>query len=414
MAQRVVVIGAGIIGLSAAWALHKRGWDVTVVTAREPGFGASRVNAGWLIPGHSDPVPSPGLVGTSLKWMRSSASPLYIQPRPSLELVRWLTQFWRHCNEQDYWRGAEALVELGRTTWDRLDDMRADGMAFEEHRDGILYVFQSPADLDHELEHFARFSPAGMGVQGPILGDDLRDLEPVLSDRIRGGIWLTQERSVRPDTIIAALVDWATTHGVDLRSGVRVEGLTIDHDRVTNVVLDHGRLETDAVLIAAGAWSPQIARYAKRRVPIQAGKGYALDYRPAPVDLRHPLEVFDHRHAITPLNGMIRLAGTMEFSGIDERIRPERVEAIVHGAANTIRDWPLDLSRPLVSTGLRPMSADGLPLIGWLRGYRNLAIASGHGMLGLTLGPATGTAIADLMTDGSSRELLQPFDPARF
>jgi D-amino-acid dehydrogenase len=414
MAQRVVVIGGGVVGLSAAWALRKRGWTVTVVTERTPGFGASRVNAGWLIPGHSDPVPSPGLVATSMKWMRSSSSPLYIQPRPSLALARWLTEFWRHCNANDYWHGVEALAELGRTTWDRIDEMRADGMTFEEHRDGILYVFQSPADLDHELETFARFNGGGLGVQGPILGDDLRELEPVLTDKIKGGIWLTQERSVRPDEVTGALVDWAANNGVDLRAGVRVEGLAIAKDRVTDVVFDHGRLENDAVLIAAGAWSPQIARYAKRRVPIQGGKGYSLDYTPAPVALRHPLEVFDHRHAITPLDGMIRLAGTMEFSGLNEVIRPERVEAIVQGAANSIRDWPTDLSLPLVGSGLRPMSADGLPIIGWLKGYKNLAIASGHGMLGLTLGPATGTAIADLMTDGSSREALQPFDPARF
>jgi D-amino-acid dehydrogenase len=111
---------------------------------------------------------------------------------------------------------------------------------------------------------------------------------------------------------------------------------------------------------------------------------------------------------------MTRLAGTMEFSGINEVIRPERVEAIVRGAGETIQDWPTDLSRPLVGSGLRPMSADGLPIIGWLPGYTNLALASGHGMLGLTLGPSTAAAIADLMTTNGSRELLKPFDPARF
>lgn len=414
MAQRVVVIGGGIVGLSAAWALRKHGWTVTVVTERAPGFGASRVNAGWMIPGSSDPVPSPGLVSTSMRWMRSSSSPLYIQPRPSVEMARWLTQFWRNCNADAYWHGVEALAELGKGTWERLDEMRADGMSFEEHRDGILYVFQSPVDLDHELEHFARFTMTGFGFQGPIVGDDLRALEPALSEKIYGGIWLNQERSVRPDTVTGTLIEWVTNNGVDLRSGVRVEGLTIAGDRVTDVVFDRGRLETDAVLIAAGAWSPEIARYANRRIPIQGGKGYSLDYAPAPVDLRHPLEVFDHRHAITPMNGMIRVAGTMEFSGLNEVIRPERVEAIMRGAANTLRGWPTDLSVPVVGSGLRPMSADGLPIIGWLKGYRNLAIASGHGMLGLTLGPATGAAIANLMTDGTSREVLKPFDPARF
>ncbi len=272
MADRVIVIGGGIVGLSAAWQLKKRGWTVTLVTDRATGSGASRVNAGWLIPGHSDPVPSPGLVATSMKWMRSSASPLYIQPRPSLELARWLTHFWRHCNETCYWQGVEALGQLGADTWDRFDEMRADGMTFEEHRDGILYVFQNPADLNREVEHFARFANPGFAFQGPIVGDDLRQMEPALSQKIHGGIWLTQERSVRPGAVTAALTDWVTNNGVDVRTGVKVEGLTIANDRVTDVVFDKGRMETDAVLIAAGAWSPQIAKYAKRRIPIQGAK----------------------------------------------------------------------------------------------------------------------------------------------
>lgn len=415
MAQRIVVIGGGVVGLSAAWALKKRGWEVTVVTDRDPGYGASRVNAGWVCPGMADPVPSPGLVKTSMKWMRSSSSPLYIQPRPSLALARWLTEFWRHCNATDYWHGVEAMAALGKHSWECFDEMRADGMEFEEHHDGILFVFQSPADLDHELETFARFAPLnGLSFQGPITGDDLRELEPNLTDVIHGGIWLTQERSVRPDTVTAALADWLNNHGVDLRTGVSVEGFTIAGDKVSDVVFDRGRLETDAVLIAAGAWSPQLARYAHRRVPIQGGKGYSLDYTPAPVEVRHPIEVFDYRHVITPMDGMTRLAGTMEFSGNNAIIRPERVEAIVHGATKTIRDWPADLSLPLAGTGLRPMSSDGLPIIGLLQGYRNLAIASGHGMMGLTLGPATGAALAGLLTDNSSRDLLKPFDPARF
>ncbi len=128
MAQRIIVIGGGVVGLSAAWALRKRGWSVTVVTEREPGYGASRIHAGWLIPGVADPVPSPGLVATSMKWMASSSSPLYIQPRPSPELARWLVDFWRHCNDDAYWHGVDAMYQLGKHTWELFDEMRADGM----------------------------------------------------------------------------------------------------------------------------------------------------------------------------------------------------------------------------------------------------------------------------------------------
>ncbi|MCA9858063.1 MAG: FAD-dependent oxidoreductase, partial [Thermomicrobiales bacterium] len=326
MADRVVVIGGGIIGLSAAWALRKQGWTVTVVTNRDFGYGASRVNAGWVSPGWAEPVPSPGLVRNSMKWMRSSSSPLYIQPSVRPSFIRWLVEFWRHCNAKEYWYGVEALAALGRQTFGHFDELRADGIEFEEHRDGILFVFQTPQGLEHELDAFARFTPRnGLQFQGPIVGDDLRELEPALTGKIYGGVWMTQERSIRPDTLNAGLVKWLTEHGVELRSRVAVEGLTIDGNKVTDVVFDRGRLETDAVLIAAGAWSPQIARYAKRRVPIEGGKGYSLDYTPSPVEIRHPIEIFDYRHVITPLDGRTRLAGTMEFSGANAVIRPERV-----------------------------------------------------------------------------------------
>jgi D-amino-acid dehydrogenase len=415
VAKRVVVIGGGIVGLSSAWALKKSGWEVTVVTNRDFGYGASRVNAGWISPGWADPVPSPGLMRTSMKWMGSSSSPLYIRPRPSPSFLRWTVDFWRHCNAYDYWHGVEALAGLGKCAFDSFDAMRADGIVFEEHHDGILFVFKTPAGLERELEQFSRFASLnGMRFQGPMVGDDLREFEPALTEKIHGGIWMTRERSLRPDSIMTGLVNWLTANGVELRSGVTVEGLTIDGNRVTDVVFDRGRLEIDAVLIAAGAWTPQIARYAKRRIPIQGGKGYSLDYTPAPVEIRHPIEIFDYRHVITPLNGMTRLAGTMEFSGNNAVIRPERVASIVRGTADIIRGWPTDLSLPAIGSGLRPMSPDGLPIIGLLKDYRNLAVATGHGMMGLTLGPSTGIAIADLLTNDGSRDILKPFDPSRF
>lgn len=412
--SRVVVIGGGVIGLTAAYALEKRGWQVTIVEERRPGHGASRVNAAWVSPGLSDPVPSPGLVKQSLQWMRRSDSPLYIQPRPSPDMIRWLTTFWRHCNDRKFREGMAATGALSQSTFALFDEMSAAGVTFEEHRAGILFVYRNPADVEPDLRKYEPLAAYGTVIPTPLYGDDLRELEPALSEQIRGGFFFSQERQVRPDTLIRGLVEYLTERGVDIRSGVSVTGLDIANDRVTDVRMSKGRLETDAVLIAAGVWTPSVARMAKRRVPIQPGKGYSLDYSPSPVQLRHALHVHDARHAITPLDGMTRLAGTMEFSGLNERIRPERVAAIARGAAATIKGWPSDPSLPRVGTGMRPMSADGLPIIGWLKGYKNLAVASGHGMLGLTLAPSTADAVAELMTSGKMPDVLKPFDPARF
>ncbi|MBX3071994.1 MAG: FAD-dependent oxidoreductase [Thermomicrobiales bacterium] len=415
MSERVIVIGAGIVGLTTAWSLHQRGWRVTVVDARTPGYGASRVNAGRICPTHSDPVPAPGLVKQSIEWMRRSDSPLYIQPRPSPDLSRFLYIFWRHCNQKSYDTGSAAMAELGRQTVEQLAAIRASGVEFEEHDRGTLHVYESRARLEADTRASEEFRSNGdLHVSEMILGDDLRQLEPALSDHVIGGYMVHEDRLVRPDSLTAGLADWLTERGVEIRTKTEVTGLDVSNGRVTDVRFASGRLETDAVVIAAGTWSPILAKMAGRRVPIQPGKGYSLDYTPAPVELRNQLSVDAGRHAVSPFDGMTRLAGTMELSGINERIRPERVEAIIRSAARTFQGWPTDVRIPTIGSGMRPLSADGLPLIGWLKGYRNLSIAAGHGMLGLSLSASTGEALADLMTTGRQPDVLKPFDPARF
>ena len=415
MAQKVVVIGAGIVGLTLAWSLERRGWQVTVLDARTPGYGASRVNAGRICPTHGDPVPAPGLVKQSLEWMRHSDSPLYIQPRPSPDLARFLYIFWRHCNQERYDAGSAAMQALGLDTLAQLDAIRASGVDFEEHARGTLHVYESPERLDKSFLHASDFlTSKTVDVSAPLTGDEVRDLEPALSDLVVGGFLVEEDRLIRSDTLTAGLATYLQEHGVDLRSRVEVTGFDFSRDRVTDVRFRGGRLETDAVVIAAGSWSPQLAKLAGRRVPIQPAKGYSLDYAPSPVELRNQLHVDFGSHAVSPFDGMTRLAGTMELSGSNERIRPERVEAIVRSAARTFRGWPTDLKVPTIGSGLRPLSADGLPLIGWLPAYRNLGIAAGHGMLGLSLAPSTAEALAELMTTGYAPEVLKPFDPGRF
>jgi D-amino-acid dehydrogenase len=414
MGERVVVIGAGIVGLSVAYALEKRGWRVTIIEARTPGYGASSVNAGRVTPGFADPVPAPGLVRQSLKWMRRSDSPLYIQPRPNPALARFLFTFWRHCNEGCFEAGSEAMLALSKNTFALYDEMRDNGVVFEEHRDGTLHVYESMPRLEAAMRELEFFVGHGMHVEGPIAGDDLREIEPSLTDHVTGAFRVLEDRLVRPDTLAAALAAYLKGRGVELRTGTEVTGFDISGNRVTDVRLTKGRLETDAVVIAAGAWSSEVAKLAKRTLPIQAGKGYTLDYTPSPVEVRNHMHVDFGRHAVSPFDGMTRLAGTMELSGINERLRPERIEAIVRSAAHTLRGWPTNLRVPVVRSGLRPLSADGMPLIGWLPGYRNLAVAAGHGMLGLTMGPSTGEALAEMMTTNIWPDLLRPFDPGRF
>jgi D-amino-acid dehydrogenase len=419
--DRVVVVGGGVIGLSVAYALDRRGVPVTVIDAGPVEQAASHVNAGWIVPTLAEPVPAPGLIATSLRWMLRSDSPLYIKPRLDPAFLRWTLRFWRSCNARAYQAGTEATAALGARSLTLYDDMRAAGVGYEEHRDGILFAYRSPETLAHDYEALAPVRQAGFAFS-PILGrDEVHALEPSLSEAVHGGFLLPDDRSIRPDSLVRGLTDYLLGRGVCVRRGVPVSGIETTARQATAVFAGGERIVAGTVVVAAGAWTPRVLAPLGVRVPIEAGKGYSIDLAPPPplpTPVRRPLYLHETRVAITPLRGMIRLAGTMEFSGLNHQIRPERVAAIARSAGWAIAGWPAQTptSGPGVKvwTGPRPMTPDGLPVIGWLPGYRNLAVASGHAMLGVSLAPVTGEAVADLITSGRPPDVIAPFDPARF
>lgn len=414
--DRIVVVGGGVIGLCTAHALQRRGCAVTVVDAGPARRAASHANAGWIVPSLSAPVPAPGLARTSLRWMLRPDSPLYVRPRGDPGFGRWLVAFWRRCNARDHLAGLEATAALNRRTMALFDGLRADGVAFEEHRDGLLFAYRSPTEL--ERDHAALVPLRPYGYEASLLdGAAMRELEPALTEAVVGGYRFPQERHVRPDSLVAGLAACLREAGVELRSGTTVTGIEHRRGKVAALATTAGRIVADAVVVCAGAWTPAVLRLVGVRVPIEAAKGYSLDYAPPPAlphPIRHPLYLHEARVAVTPLDGLVRLAGTMELSGLNDRIAPRRVRAIARAGAASLRGWPPDPGRATVWTGARPLTPDGLPVIGLLPGFANLAVAAGHAMLGVTLAPATAEAIADLLTTGRAPDLIEPFGPGRF
>lgn len=410
----VVVIGGGVIGMTTAYALQKRGCSVTVLDSATPGKAASDVNAGWVCPSLSDPVPSPGLVRTSLKWMLKSDSPLYIRPTANPQMLRWLVGFWRHCNANDYRAGLEATSELNKRTFAQYDELSVDGVQFEQHRDGILFAYIDPRHLEADLKGLEPLANFGVKVPKPLWGDAVHELEPALADVITGGYWMEEERHVRPDSLMSGLVEWLSERMVDIRPDTPVLGITHHNGRVTAVKVPGGAIECDHAVIASGAWSGEVAKLAGAKVPMTGGKGYCIDFTPPPHPVRHALYLHEARVAVTPMEGMVRLGGTMELSGINSRIRPERVRAITRTGGACLRDWPTEPGHHRVGYGHRPLTPDGLPVIGMLPGFTNLSISSGHAMLGVTLAPATADALSDLVMTGKRPDVLRPFDPKRF
>jgi D-amino-acid dehydrogenase len=407
------IIGGGVIGLLAAYELHRRGVDVTLIDKSDFGAACSTGNAGWITPSLSGPVPAPGLVATSLKWMMDRHSPLYIRPSSLPALAPWLFQFWRHCNAADYHAGLMATARLAEPVMDLYDSLVEHGVEFEMHDSGILFAVLNPEYLTHLAEDLKIMRQFGYGEPLELSGGELRDFEPEITDAVKGALWVREERHVRPETLTEGLVRWLTAEGVKLYPGVKVTGIRSGVSTVRAIETLDGTLDVDQILIAAGAWSGEVARMAGVTLPMQAGKGYNITVNEPELKLHHAIYFSDARVACSPFDGALRVSGTMELSGVNTAFDPRRVEAIRHGADRCLGDWSRGASETSW-VGMRPLTPDGLPVIGRAPKLENLYLATGHSMLGITLGPSTALTIAELMTTGKSSIDLTAFDPARF
>ena len=408
--MRVVVIGGGVIGLLAAHYLRKRGVEVTVLERGKPGAACSSGNAGWITPSISIPLPAPGLRLQSLRWMLRADSPLYISPFAAPRMLGFLLSFWKHCNDRDFRAGTAAFAELNRETMALFDALAADGLAFEEHRDGLLMIFRQTKNLEAERALLESF---GYGPLRVLDKGEVHAREPALGPGIVGGLHVLPERTVRPEALCAAAAGDLRRHGVEIEEDCAVESFRLEGSRARAVVVAGGEVEADAFLIATGAEAARLAGRCGCRLPLQAGKGYSITINEPAIEVRHPLYLGEARAGMTPFAGSLRIAGTMELSGINLALDRRRVAALAR-AAETDLPGSTAGGSAVEWVGMRPLTPDGVPILGALPTCANVFVATGHQMLGMTLAPSTGRVMAELITDGRSAIDLRPFAPGRF
>jgi D-amino-acid dehydrogenase len=421
----VVVIGAGVIGLSAAYELCQRGVSVTVIDMESPGDGSSQYamgvpgsgaswgNAGWLCPSLCLPLNAPGTVVQGLRMMLHADSPLFIRPSLDVSLALWLLDFWRHCNAAEYRAATAAIAALARDAPALYQRLAADGVAVELEKSDVLSPFVD--EVAARAFHRHMQGMAGFGYVQPeyLTGSELTDLEPHLSAQVRAGVLLRGQHYVRPDSLLAGLAHRVEAMGATLRTDERVVGLDVREGRVVSATTAADRLEADEFVLCAGVWSPKVARNLKIRLPIRPGRGYSITVTNPSFSLSGLVNLEEGRVVCTQMKGRLRFSGTMEFSPMGHPPDRRRFMAIRRTVARFLDYWPAGESE-LEWAGPRPMTSDGLPIIGRAAMVRNLLLATGHGMLGILLGPPTGVAVADLLTEGASRYNLRPFDPRRF
>ena len=415
--KSVLICGGGIVGLSTAYYLAREGFRVTLVERNAEGADScAHGSAGYISPSHVVPLSAPGMVLNGLKWMLSSRSPFYIQPRLDGDLMRWGWLFARHCTAAHTRRAAPVLRDLslgGRKLFVELSDIT--GQAFELKTEGLLNLCKTQATLDHEAHGLAAIANE-LGVEARVLNaPQTAALEPGTRLAIAGSVYFPIDAHLSPRKFIPALTALLHEMGVRFQWNTTVYGWQADAGRITAAHTTAGALMADEFVLAGGSWSPAMLSGLGVRLPMQAGKGYSLTIEQPRFQLTKSLILTERRVAVTPMGEKLRFGGTMEISGHNDRVRPERVGQIIAAAQDFFPEFtPRDFAGIKPWFGYRPVSPDGLPYIGRFDRHANLTAACGHAMLGLTMAPITGLLVAEILTGRKPSVDLSMLNPNRY
>lgn len=415
MSKRVVIIGAGVIGLTTAHYCAASGFEVTIVE-RQPARrdGASYGNAGMIVPSHFIPLAAPGMVALGLKWMWNPASPFYIKPRLDADLLDWGLQFWRAANAQHVQRSAPLLRDLALASRACFEELAAQ-WDFGLVKRGLLMLCHGERAL-HEEAAVAEQARA-LGVPADVLdAQQTAALDPGVSLDVAGAVYFPMDAHLTPGRFMAALQADLERRGVTFAWGSEAQGWRVESGRLRAVVTpDHGEIEADEFVLCGGSWSPGLVRKLGLRLPLQAGKGYSLTLA-APRELPRLCSILaEARVAVTPMDGALRVGGTMEIAGLYETIQPTRVRGIIESFCRYFPCFePSDFDGVAPWAGLRPCSPDGLPYVGRTEAFPNLSLATGHSMMGVSLGPVTGRLIAEILAGEPPSHDLCLLSPDRF
>ena len=415
----VLVLGAGIVGLSTAIELQKAGRQVTVIDKGEPGFGCSYGNAGWMTPCFSMPLPQPGMFFKSIGWLLNPDSPLRIKPQPSWLLVRWMTHFLLAMNERRMNQSVAVLTDISKYSLDFYADLATRApKTFGFDQKGLLLV--SGTDDGLKAAKIEMDLMNARGVPGKLMtGDEISAMEPSLKPGLKGGVYFPKEAHSEPLLTVQALVSELEELGGKVLSRTEAFDFVTSNaggsSKIEEVHTTRGKFKADLVLLAMGTWSDELARRLGLRVPILGGKGYRIITNSFDVKPQHPIMIVDRKIAVTPrYDGATSVAGTLELVNQDFEITPRRLNNIITGTQQYMHMSKGEPEIKEIWRGLRPCTPDGVPMIGFSKKHSNLFYQIGHQMLGLQSAPGSGRVAADLIMGRPSITDTKPFRPERY
>jgi D-amino-acid dehydrogenase len=414
--MKAIVIGGGIMGLSSAYYLNSAGWQVTVLDKDDFLNNCSYGNAGYVCPSHFIPMATPGIVKQGLKWMFNSKSPFYVQPRLNGALIDWGLKFMRSATPEKVEAAAVPLRDiaiLSQQEYQRWAQIPSFDFAYQ-HK-GLLEIFQTKKMAEHAAHTVHKGKELGLDVD-LLTEDALKKLEPQTRINGMGAIFFRCDAHLYPQKLMTGLIALLKERGVQLIAGEAVVNFEKKEGRVTKVLTAKNAYDADAVVIATGSWSRELAATLQTSIPLMPGRGYSITLENSPYTLNHPAILVEGRTAVTPMDGnKIRFGGTMEITSTRTPPRMNRVQGILDAVKQFLPDFDIPMpAADKIWFGYRPCSADGLPYIGRTKKWKNVVVATGHAMLGLSLGAGTGKLVSELVNETASSMDLTPFEVERF
>jgi D-amino-acid dehydrogenase len=414
--REIHIIGGGIIGLCSAWYLSREGYQVTVVDRNDFTSGTSFGNAGMIVPSHFVPMAAPGVITQGLKWLLDGQSPFYVKPRLDLDLIRWTWRFYRSSTAAKVRQAMPLLYtynEQSKLLYRQLSTEH--GLQFDFEEGGLLMLYKTKKQAREETEMVHK--AIGLGMKAEILTPaELRKLEPEMELDVLGGAYFPGDAHLYPNRLMAGMVKRLKETGVTFLGGMEIVSLEVKGARITGITNQLGQvIPTNEVLLASGSWTAQLLKRIGVKMLLQDGKGYSVTLSKPSLRPRIPTILAEAKVAITPMGEDLRVGGTLELSGLSPHVNFKRLQGIVESVPAYYRNLEVPVT-PVTKVwkGYRPCTPDGLPYLGRSSKLNNLLIATGHGMMGLSLGAATGKLVSQIATGQPTLIDVEAFRPDRF
>ncbi len=415
--MKVVVLGGGIIGLSSAYYLQASGHEVVVIDKTDITNNCSYGNAGYVCPSHFIPLATPGIVKQGLKWMWNSRSPFYVQPRLNLNLINWGLKFMRAATPENVAKAAEPLRDIALISQKMYEALTLlPQFDFSYERKGLLEIFQTDAGAAHAAHTVHQAHELGLSDTILLNYEELQALEPQTKLNAKGAIHFKCDAHLYPNKLMEQMIAHLKQVGVQIKTGELVTGFENKEGKISKVITDSSVYDADTVVLATGSWSRELAAKMQVSIPLMPGRGYSVTLENSQYHINYPAVLIEGRVALTPMDGnKIRFGGTMEITATNTPPRIERVEGLLAAVKRFYPDFEVPVPTiDKVWFGFRPCSADGLPYLGRTSKWKNVVMATGHSMLGLSLGAGTGKIVSEIVNEETLSMNITAFNPNRF